>query len=387
MNKRLSQTVLAMSLAWACAGSAQAQLLIVDHQAEPVKPAPVVTPTSTSTSTPAPVQPTSAASSTSTPTSGLLIVEGYDRPPPPASHPAAVVPAPSAAPVSILAPSVARPVPTATASAEGSVIEVGARPAQVAVREGWANGMPVTTALHQVLPPDFKLKAEGINPTTLVSWSGGRPWPEALATIARNAHLHVAILWQDKWVTVVPASRPVVTRVAPIVPSKSVPPAVVAKAEGEPRAPARVVAPVSVAETWVLDPKLSLHENVARWVKQAHWNNLVWEGADYPIYGPATFTGRFDAPDGPLARLIQGYAQSRQPLLVKLTTLDKVVHVYNQGYHPTEVVPVSAGELAPDIVTHSAPSAPPAVPSEASREGAALPAITIRDSTLSAHRH
>lgn len=335
MNIRFHQTALAIGLALAWAGSAHAQLLIVDHQVEPVKQ------TASASSLP-------ASAPTSSPAPGLLIVEGYDRTP--------------------VAPSVT--APSAPAANDGSVVEVGVRPISVETRQGWANGVPVATALQQVIPTDFSLRSVGINAKTLVSWSGGRPWPETLATVARNGHLHAAILWRDKVVTVVPNTRSAITSVGV---TTSVPTSVAA---------------APIVQTWTLDPALSLHENVALWVKKAGWNNLVWEGADYPIYGPATFTGRFDAPDGPLASLIKGYAQSRQPLLVKLTTMDKVVHVYNRGYHPTEVQSESAAELAPDLVTHANVGVVnPAATPDAIRTGSSLAPININDRTTSVRHH
>jgi hypothetical protein len=106
------------------------------------------------------------------------------------------------------------------------------------------------------------------------------------------------------------------------------------------------------------------------------------------VVAPATFTGQFDAPDGPLSSLIDGYAQSDQPLLVKLTTMDRVVHVSNKGYQPVEVEAVSAATLAPDVLKQSGVDpAAAAATSEAVQSGSKLAPITINDHAASGHSH
>jgi len=139
-------------------------------------------------------------------------------------------------------------------------------------------------------------------------------------------------------------------------------------------------APVAVApvQTWRLDPAKTLKQNVEGWAKQAGWNRVVWEGADYPIAAPAVFSGRFDAQDGPLAQLIAGYADSDQPLLVHLTTQDRVIHVVNKNYTPAQVDSVSAADLAPATFNLSGNGQVP-VDSQTIQDGSKLAPIRIDD--------
>ena len=99
---------------------------------------------------------------------------------------------------------------------------------------------------------------------------------------------------------------------------------------------------------WVLDPGLTLRENVERWAKKVGWH-VVWEGADYPIIAPASFSGDFASPTGPLARLISAYESSDQPLVANLTTMDKVVYVKNKFYENPEVDQTSDADIYSEL--------------------------------------
>jgi hypothetical protein len=100
-------------------------------------------------------------------------------------------------------------------------------------------------------------------------------------------------------------------------------------------------------QEWTLSPALTLRENVEAWAKKVGWK-LVWSAADYPIAAEAKFYGDFTSPDGPLSRLISAYEGSDQPLIARLSTLDKVVNVVNKNYNPAEVELKSIQENAPD---------------------------------------
>lgn len=335
MSKRFHQTVLALSLGLLGMGTAHAQLVIDNGPAQ--RPA-------SSTVSPAPTAPVS-------PSAGLLIVDGYDVP---------KATAPPATP-STSAP-VANPNPSAVVVATPTpppapVLEVGKRPANLTAPKGWADGVPLSVALRQVIPAEYGIfydHSDKINTAKTVSWSGGRPWNDVLATVQRNGNVRLAILWDSKTVTVVAADQPALTAL-PSAADKA--PAVAPTAIASASTPVLVTRPLPVTapavQTWRLDPAKTLRENVEAWVKQAGWNKLVWEGADYPIYGAASFTGSFDAADGPLAKLIDGFSDSKQPLLVRLTTMDRVVHVYNKNYQPVEIEATSAATLAPDILKDS----------------------------------
>lgn len=351
MSKRLHQTVLALSLGMLAMGTAHAQLVIEDGQSHSTSPPPTVT----------------VIQSPSSPRSGLLIVDGYDSP----------------APVRVVPVVVARATPAVSAS---GVIELGHRPVNISSPKGWADGVPVSVALHQVVPSDFAIHDERVAAGQTVSWSGGRPWNNVLETVARNGHLNITIRWDEKTVTVVPGSQAALVSVNPTQTTTQTTTTVMVTHQSPMShpvyiQPAPVVAPI---QTWALDPSKSLRENVEAWVKKAGWNKLVWDGADYRVVAPATFTGQFDAPDGPLSRLIDGYADSDQPLLVKLTTMDRVVHVSNKGYQPVQVESVSAATLAPEVLTQSGADSAAATP-EAVRSGSQLAPITINDHGVSRH--
>jgi hypothetical protein len=319
MMKRVSQTALAIGALFA--GLAQAQLVIESGQPAPRASAPA--------SVPPPAPPR---------TSGLVIVDGYDKP--------------SANPV------VAQVKPAAV----GRLVQVGKAPPTVGKADGWADNVPAQIALRQIVPSAFTLNATGATKT--VSWSGGRPWTEVLATVAQRANLCITLNWDTKSVTAVPADQVQVAQV-PSVAAKPIATQPIETKQVEtttvqtttttvsaaPPAPVVMVTPVPVraplAQSWHLDPSRTLRQNVEAWTKQAGWNRVVWEGSDYPIAAPADFSGTFDAQDGPLAQLIAGYDSSDQPLLVKLSRMDRVVHVINRGYTPAQVESTSAAELAP----------------------------------------
>jgi hypothetical protein len=192
MSKRLHKTVLALSLGMMGLGTAHAQLVMEDGSGHPASPANA---------------PTQQVVVTGAPRSGLLIVDGYDTPADPA--PPVVVPVPPAAPVVVTSATSSAPVmvvASASATTPG-VVEIGQRPAFINSPSGWGDGVPLSIALPLIVPKDFTVHADGVE-SQKVNWSGGRPWNTVLEMVARNGHLHVAILWDKKAVTVVSGDRP-----------------------------------------------------------------------------------------------------------------------------------------------------------------------------------
>lgn len=315
--------------------------------------------------------------------------------PPPALRPAADLPAPRAAPLarsedpdrSALPPShdpAVRPVTAAprplrwssvaaSASASsnapsraGRLVQVGA-PAPGPALQGWGDEVPLALALEQILPKGWSLEPAGVDTARAVSWRGGRSWHAILGDLAYGHRFDARIDWVQQRVTLGPAGSlapsagPHVatarkekeaaepTDEEPLAPVQAVrrdPPPVL-----RPTAPPPVVVPVVIAPpaptTWTLDPTKTLRQNVEAWAKKAGWNRVVWEGADYPVWAAASFTGQFDAENGPLAQLMAGYDKSDQPLLARLSRLDKVVSITNRNYMPTTVAPSSPSELSP----------------------------------------
>lgn len=387
MLKRVPLTALALGMAWA--GFVHAQLVIDDSAPRPVVHAVV----------PA-VQP-ALMSSAARPVSGLVIVDGYDD---------------QASPVQV---ATRAPLPIV-----GHVTEIGLRPTTVSKVEGWADAVPLSVALAQVIPHGFNVDSAGLDTgSRTVSWSGNhRAWPDVLSSLATVQKLAIVINWKRHEVSIKDAHRvensPVLVALPP-APNKSlsVPtvtttsttttvvksqPAVV-----EAMPVTHMVVPVrpvtsqitiqpaqATVQTWRLDPAKTLKENVQAWAKQAGWNRVVWEGADYPIAAPAVFSGRFDAQDGPLAQLIAGFANSDQPLLVRLTIQDRVIHVVNKNYTPAQVDSVSATKLAPSVFDlsgngghHAADPAPAADTAQNIQAGSKMAPIRIDDRGSHAAHH
>lgn len=202
--------------------------------------------------------------------------------------------------------------------------------------QGWADQVPLEMALAQVVPSDWSLQARGLDLKSNISWRGDRPWIEVLSDLTRHGKFNANVIWDRKVVVVFPVGALEGTAISPIA---SAPTPVAAQPVPVVQAP--------VVQTWKIDPRLTLRGNIEAWVKQAGWNTLVWEAADYPIVAPAVLEGEFTSPTGPLAKLIDAYRDSDQPLEVKLSTMDKVVHVTNKNYEAATVDPMTPREATP----------------------------------------
>lgn len=242
--------------------------------------------------------------------------------------------------------------PPQVSGSQGRLIQVGA-PMPGPALEGWARDVPLSLALEQVVPNGWTTEASGVDMSTEVSWRGGRSWHAIVGDMAYGYRFDVRVDWVNQQVTIGPAGSqapsvaaspaPVRKEIAPVPEERESAPVVVKVTEPK---PAPVIPAAPAIEQWTLDPQKTLQENVEAWGQRAGWH-VVWEGADYPVYAPTSFTGAFDSPEGPLATVISAYDDSDQPLLAHLHQKDKVVHVSNRGYVPTTVVPTSPSDLSP----------------------------------------
>lgn len=265
---------------------------------------------------------------------------------------------PSVAPGVVAPASLATPTAVAPAVGQGRLVQVGA-PMPGPALQGWADEIPLSLALEQVVPSGWRVETKGVDTAKVVSWKGGRSWHAIVGDLAYGNRFDARIDWVDQVVSLGPVGS-----LAPSVAGSAAPVRKEAgPVEAAPRAvavaPVVAAAPVEVkpvvtlppapppVAVWTLDPSMTLKENVEAWAKKAGWNRVVWEGADYPVVAAATFTGDFTSPEGPLAKLIAAYDKSEQPLLAKLTTLDKVVTVTNRNYVPTAVNPTAPSEISP----------------------------------------
>jgi hypothetical protein len=228
---------------------------------------------------------------------------------------------------------------------------------------GWADQVPVDLALSQVVPEGWSIMSVAVDGSHPVSWSGGRPWMEVLSDLANRGNFSANVAWDRRQVVVYPSGQPVpgqsALAMARNVRASGMSPVVVAtpccqhtiSSEQVFVRPADVVfvptPPVVTVHQWQIDPHLSLRQNVDAWAHQAGWNKVVWEAADYEMAAPASFHGEFASPTGPLAQLIEAYSNSDQPLQVRLSTLDRVVHVTNKNYQPAVVTPLTPQEVMP----------------------------------------
>ena len=272
-----------------------------------------------------------------------------------------------------------------------AISESGARP-KLAPLTGWANDVPLGLALRQIVPLDFELRTNGIPTSDHVSWSGSTSWVESLRALTRSGLFVAHINWVRKEVSLAPgawaapaiAQRPAPServthtptapqdtyRLSPSAPSAQVDIKggdMSTHDAGRPQALVSPTAPVATVHydvgptatnMWRLNPKMTLRENVEEWTRLAGWNRVVWEGADYPIMAPAEFQGAFTSETGPLAQLIMAYESSDQPLIARLSTLDKVVYIRNKFHERNQVVPASPQEIAPQMFKMDGASTP-----------------------------
>lgn len=221
-----------------------------------------------------------------------------------------------------------------------AVTQSGRRPRSVE-NAGWAKDLPLALALRQVVPAEFSIKENGVSLNRNVSWGGDRPWDQVLGSLANTGDFVAHIDWASKEVSLAPrlgeAARPVVQTASPSRANSSS----FSVTERVPQtfvAAQRPIAPPAIQ--WSLDPALTLRENIEQWGKKAGWT-IIWEGADYPIAAKANFAGDFASPEGPVAKLIEAYESSDQPLIAKLTTMDRVLYVRNKFHENTQVVQTS----------------------------------------------
>ena len=302
---RFTCGMLGWALALVCVGGAHAELII---DAKPLAPEAKHV---------APVPPASTRSGLPRVTQPIQTARPLDRPAAKTSDPS-----PAAPPV----PTVVLANPAAAARAPvfsrpGTLKVVGAPPvAALASLDGWAKDVPLDLAVRSILPQGWALNQEALKGSAVVrtvSWSGGKPWPEVLRGLAHHAGFDAELNWDSRTAVLTPVPPP-----APIV-----------------------VAPP--APTWDLDAQHTLRENIEAWAKKAGWNRVVWEGADYPIVAPARFVGELDSPSGPLAKIIEAYEDSDQPLTVELSTWDKVIHVTNRNFRSVVVEAQTAQSVDP----------------------------------------
>ena len=251
-------------------------------------------------------------------------------------------------------PAIRRWQPTATsapAAFPSYVTQSGTSDASASATAAAGTDVLLSDALSRILPSGFTLVDNQVPMRKLASWTGARSWLDILADLGRAANFVAHVDWDRRQVSLAPAPASLVakqTSQSPATASPAVkevreirevqlvgakPPVVLAK----PAAPAVSLPPP--VSSWTLDPSLTLQENVRAWAQKAGWT-VVWDAVDYPVFAKTSFQGDFSASTGPLAQVFAGYADSDQPLLVRLTSRDRVIYVRNRILDRAEVSPL-----------------------------------------------
>lgn len=280
----------------------------------------------------------------------------------------------------------------------------------------WGYNVPLGSAVFQIIPAGYAVKFDpSVNLKQIVSWQGGVAWQSALIGMLSAHDLVAVINPRDHQINVshrsatVPVTTTVTSSVAGLpvsAPSSKAPLASAPRSSASSLPASSPVPPpppaVAPSHTWILNPGLSLKQNVIDWAKQAGWH-VEWSAVDYPVVAKVVFHGAFDADNGPIATIIQAYKQASQPLTAHLTTMDHVVYVENTTFQPQVVLPISGNPKAaalfhdnsvygprfntssgdpdqPSISTPDAPN-PPLVPSASVTEHFSAPPAGFSVST------
>lgn len=219
----------------------------------------------------------------------------------------------------------------------GRLAQVGVAPSLQPTARGIANGVSLTTALKQIVPPGWRAKKSGaLDVGQKVSWRGdGRPWIDVLQDLATEHNINVLVDWNAKEVTVASGSdagAPVSSGASPSLSSAlSFKRSDAAPSEGLRQI--AVIEPIArpAKNTWTLLPTLTLRENIEAWGKEAGWE-VSWAASNYPVGARVVLTGAFDdAAEGPLFQLAKAYETAEQPLTFRFFT-NNVLRVENASY-------------------------------------------------------
>lgn len=319
------------------------------------QPAPVALPEPE-----APPQPKAEAAEPPLTVMPQLASEGDAIAAPPS--PPVVAAEPTPAPAVVAAPVVA---PVAAPA-----LEAVSTPDDGAIVKGFGKDLPLVLVLKQIVPKDHVFAFEsGVDPSTRVSWKGGKGWravlsdtlsPVGLAAHEESKLVSIIRSQADAPVPVAPTPTvPAPVAAAPLTPPPDAAPVVLAQPEPvaplpavvEPVALPEAVAPVSAApvtgkivmppatleppllpglsDVWKAEAGEHLRAVIRRWCERAKVE-LVWSSEyDYPIQAGVSLTGSFeeavrsllsgfvDAKPQPFARLHDNPAAGQRTLVVQ----------------------------------------------------------------------
>lgn len=247
-----------------------------------------------------------------------------------------------------------------TSFSSGNVSQIGT-PVISAPLRGWANDIGLGIALKQITPAGWKAKKLGtVNLEQPVSWKGDKPWVDVLGDMSRTYGFKAVVDWNTREVTVsnsgsVPSSSLVssstTTPTGGFFSGSTKNTSITTTKIGSPVNNSVIsYQPVSVSQTWLFSKDKTLRENIESWARQAGWV-VSWDAPDYKNIADITLSGAIDAPDGPIARVISAYKDAKEPLVVKISTGNKVIRVESKTYRQETVVGQSMNETFKDLST------------------------------------
>lgn len=211
----------------------------------------------------------------------------------PTAAPGAVSVGPSAS-----APSVAASVLPGAATQNSAVIgegrrvtQIGFHPAEVTIPKGRGRNIALSDMIPVIVPHDFQVDMGNVEPTLLVTWSGGLPWDTVLTNaIAPLPEVHVTFDWDKRSVILrrgavnMPATPATAIAAASALAPTPALPAGPVPAKGAPMASLATtsitadVAPDHVVSFTLLGGQ-SLEAQLTDWAKRAGWS-VTWNTPD-----------------------------------------------------------------------------------------------------------
>ena len=199
-------------------------------------------------------------------------------------------------------PTVLTPLPVPTAAPAVPLPATAPIPVEKPI-EGFANNIPLTVALRQILPADYPFSlAPDIDTATSVSWRGGANWRAVLQTMLVKAGLNFN---EDGRAIRISRSSPfgAVQEAAAVSPAIEPLPAPVTVTQPVPQAlPAQTVvmeAPVAassspIVDAWNAEAGQTLRKVLESWCQKTGIQ-LVWQAEyDYPLQASYNTTSTFE---------------------------------------------------------------------------------------------
>lgn len=202
--------------------------------------------------------------------------------------------------------------------------------------KGFANDLPLIIVMKQITPNGWIVKKSDTEDNKLdvkkiISWQGGKNWVDTLNDISIKYNIDMKIDWEKKVITLSnPVEKPKEVEKKALF--------ILADSETKIETP-KVTKEKDVAvgaseqnneittkanevvdnlpkvtlqnnnQVWLLEPHLSLKENVEIWANLAGYR-LVWTGEDYGVGQPNSLVGVFDSENGPIKQLSVDYGPS-----------------------------------------------------------------------------